>query len=172
VTGQEALTGSALPRSPPPPHHRGHCHESMGHRSVTVCRPLAPAPRSVSPRPRREDPAARPACRPSRGVPGMSAATNGKGHRSRVSTLMIDCLADRFDESIAFWSRALGFKKPRRPAADQRYLTLGRIEGPLFVRLQKVEDNPGYHLDIESDDINAEADRLEAAGARRKYRIK
>jgi hypothetical protein len=102
----------------------------------------------------------------------MSPAAKGEGHRSRVSTLMIDCLADRFDESIGFWSRALGLKKPRRPAADQRYLTLGKIEGPLFVRLQKVEDNPGYHLDIESDDINAEADRLEAVGATRKYRIK
>lgn len=85
---------------------------------------------------------------------------------------MIDCLADRFDASIDFWTRALGFEKPRRPAANQRYLTLGQIEGPLFVRLQKVDTDPGYHLDIESDRIGAEADRLEAAGGRRKYRIK
>ncbi len=95
-----------------------------------------------------------------------------KSHHSRVSTLMIDCLADRFEESIDFWSRALGFPKPRRPAANQHYLTLGRLEGPLFVRLQKVDDHSGYHLDIESDSIGAEADRLEAAGANRKYRIK
>lgn len=94
------------------------------------------------------------------------------GHHSRISTLMIDCLADRFDESIDFWTRALGLSKPRRPAKNERYVTLGRIEGPLFVRLQKVEEAPGYHLDIESDRIDAEADRLEAAGATRKYRIK
>lgn len=93
-------------------------------------------------------------------------------HHSRVSTLMIDCLSDRFEESIAFWTNALGFAKPRRPADNQKYLTLGRLEGPLFVRLQKVDTDPGYHVDIESDDINAEADRLEAGGARRKYRIK
>lgn len=93
-------------------------------------------------------------------------------YHSRVSTLMIDCLADRFEDSIAFWTRALGFAKPRRPADNQKYLTLGRLEGPLFVRLQKVGTDPGYHLDIESDDINAEADRLEAAGANRKYRLK
>ena len=95
-----------------------------------------------------------------------------RSHHSRVSTLMIDCLADRFHESISFWSRALGFKQPRRPGANQRYLTLGRIDGPLFVRLQKVDQNPGYHLDIESNQLEAEADRLEAAGARRKYRLK
>lgn len=94
------------------------------------------------------------------------------GHHSRLSTLMIDCLAERFDDSIDFWTRALGLPKPRRPKAEDRYLTLGRIEGPLFVRLQKVEDHPGYHLDIETDRIGAEADRLEAAGARRKYRMK
>jgi hypothetical protein len=93
-------------------------------------------------------------------------------HHSRISTLMIDCLADRFEESIAFWTRALGFSRPRRPTRDQRYLTLGRIDGPLFVRLQKVDDGPGYHLDIESDRVGAEADRLEAAGATRKYRMK
>lgn len=85
---------------------------------------------------------------------------------------MIDCPADRFDESLEFWARALGLPKPRRLAEGERYMTLGRIEGPLFVRLQKVEDDPGYHLDIESDRIDAEADRLEAAGATRKYRIK
>jgi predicted enzyme related to lactoylglutathione lyase len=85
---------------------------------------------------------------------------------------MIDCLADRFDESIAFWSRALGLARPRRPAADQRYVTLGRLAGPLFVRLQKVDDSPGYHLDVESDRVDREVERLEAAGARRKYRIK
>ncbi len=102
----------------------------------------------------------------------MSAAKKGAGHHSRLSTLMIDCLADRFQESIAFWTQALGFKPPRRPVADQRYLTLGRIDGPLFVRMQKVDRNPGYHLDIESDRIDAEADRLEAAGARRKYKLK
>ena len=96
----------------------------------------------------------------------------GEPHHSRVSTLMIDCLADRFEESIAFWTKALGLAKPRRPANNQKYLTLGRLDGPLFVRLQKVDIDPGYHLDIESDDINAEADRLEAAGAHRKYRIK
>lgn len=93
-------------------------------------------------------------------------------HHSRLSTLMIDCLDDEFSDSIAFWSGALGLKSARRPAANQRYVTLGRIDGPLYVRLQRVSKDPGYHLDIESDDLPAEVQRLEGHGAARKYRIK
>lgn len=95
-----------------------------------------------------------------------------KPHHSRVSTLMIDCLDAHFDASLAFWSSALGLKAPRRPQAGQHYVTLGEIEGPLFVRLQRVKSNPGYHLDVETDDQRAEKRRLEAAGGRAKYRIK
>ena len=93
-------------------------------------------------------------------------------HHSRLSTLMIDCLDDEFSDSIAFWSGALGLKPARRPAANERYVTLGRIDGPLYVRLQRVSKDPGYHLDIESDDLPAEVQRLEGHGAARKYRIK
>lgn len=92
-------------------------------------------------------------------------------HHSRISTLMIDCRDAEFDAALAFWSQALGLS-PRKPRAGQRYVTLGRIEGPLYIRLQRVAHDPGYHLDIETDDLRAETGRLEAAGARRKYRIK
>lgn len=93
-------------------------------------------------------------------------------HHSRVSTLMIDCLEESFEDSIAFWTEALGATRPRRPAKNQRYLTLGRIEGPVIVRLQRVDSAPGYHLDIETDSVPGEVARLEEHGGRRKYRIK
>ncbi len=93
-------------------------------------------------------------------------------HHSRVSTLMIDCLEDRFDESVTFWSEALGLRPARRPAAGQRYLTLGELPGTVLVRLQRVTRDPGFHLDLETDSRKAETARLEAAGARRKYRVK
>lgn len=93
-------------------------------------------------------------------------------HHSRLSTLMIDCLDDRFEESVAFWSRALGMPPARRPAKNQRYLNIGELEGPLRVSLQRVDSNPGYHLDIETDAVPAEVERLEKHGGRRKYRIK
>lgn len=93
-------------------------------------------------------------------------------HHSRLSTLMIDCLGHEFDASFGFWSEALGLKPRRRPSGNQRYVTLGRTEGPLFVRLQRVDSNPGYHLDIETDDIRAEVARLEGIGARDKRSVK
>ena len=92
-------------------------------------------------------------------------------HHSRVSTLMIDCVDAHFDEALAFWSAALGLSPARRPQKGQRYVTLGKIEGPLFVRLQRVDKDPGYHLDVETDAMREEVERLEAAGAQRKYRI-
>lgn len=92
-------------------------------------------------------------------------------HYSRISTIMIDCLDEHFDQALAFWSNALGLT-PRRPRAGQRYVTLGEIPGPVFIRLQRVATDPGFHLDVESDAVPAEVSRLEAAGARRKYRVK
>lgn len=94
-----------------------------------------------------------------------------KTHHSRVSTLMIDCLDEHFEESVRFWAKALGLKE-RQPREGQRYITLGSIEGPLFIRLQRVESDPGYHLDVETDDMRAERARMEAAGGRTKYRVK
>jgi hypothetical protein len=93
-------------------------------------------------------------------------------HHSRLSTLMIDCLDETFDASLDFWSGALDLPIARRPTARQRYVTLGPIDGPLFVRLQKVSADPGYHLDVETDDVPGEVRRLEEQGANRKYRIK
>jgi hypothetical protein len=85
---------------------------------------------------------------------------------------MIDCLDEEFEASLEFWSEALGFSMPRRPARNQNYVTLGKLEGPLFVRLQRVASHPGYHVDIESDDTAAEVARLEHHGARDKRRVK
>ena len=85
---------------------------------------------------------------------------------------MIDCLDHEFDASFTFWSGALGLRPHRRPSGNQRYVTLGKIEGPLFVRLQRVNSNPGYHLDIETDASVAEIARLEEHGARNRRRVK
>ena len=85
---------------------------------------------------------------------------------------MIDCLDEHFDEALAFWSEALGASPARRVKEGQRYVTLGQIEGPLFVRVQRVEKDPGVHLDIETDGMRAEVARLKNAGARAKYRVK
>jgi hypothetical protein len=88
-------------------------------------------------------------------------------HRSKLSTFVIDCETGDIDSAATSWSRALG--KELAPAfqdePNYRELTVSRPEPMLLV--QKV-DHPGrIHLDIESDDLDAEVARLEALGAKR-----
>lgn len=93
-------------------------------------------------------------------------------HRSRLTAIVIDCLPEHFEQSVYFWAAALGLKKPRRPSQGQRYVHLKRPDSDLDVLIQRVEKDPGMHLDIESDSVEREVARLVAAGARRKYKRK
>lgn len=95
-------------------------------------------------------------------------------HRSRLSTILIDCAEADYEEGIEFWSRALG--RQAMPVDDRdRYASLrGRVggDGGPYVLLQRVpRDERAIHLDIETDDVEAEVRRLEALGARIKARI-
>jgi len=95
-------------------------------------------------------------------------------HRSRLSTVVIDCSEAEFERDVAFWSQALG-KQPI-PEAGPRYVTLrGRLggEGGPYVLLQRVvKEEHAVHLDIETDDVEREIERLEGLGARVKARIR
>jgi len=89
-------------------------------------------------------------------------------HRSRLAGFIIDCQEQDADEAAAFWSAALGF--PARPAYREdgaEYAELDGTPAALNVEVQRVAHASRVHLDIESDDIDAEADRLEKLGARR-----
>lgn len=85
-------------------------------------------------------------------------------HRSRLAGFIIDCQTNDLDAAAGFWAAALGDDNP--PAQNGRYAELGDQEG-LHVEVQEVDHPPRVHLDIESDDIEAEVARLEALGARR-----
>jgi hypothetical protein len=90
-------------------------------------------------------------------------------HHSRLSTFVIDCRTEDADEAARFWSAALG-RKIEGAEGDYRQLAT-TPEEPLLLT-QKV-DHPGrIHLDIETDDQEAEVKRLEALGARRVARVK
>ncbi len=95
-------------------------------------------------------------------------------HRSRLSTLVIDCAEAEYQRSVDFWSGALG--KQVVPDEDPRYASLrGRIggEGGPYVLVQSVPaEERAVHLDIETDDVAAEVARLEKLGARVKSRIR
>lgn len=94
-------------------------------------------------------------------------------HKSKLVTAVIDCQADDLTEAARFWSAALGRKlDPADDAATEKYVALGTGKEDLIVLLQKVSHPSRVHLDIESDDIEAEVQRLEALGAKRIEKIK
>ena len=94
-------------------------------------------------------------------------------HHSRLSSLIIDCKAGDLSEAAHFWSAALG--RPIRMGVDpaqDKYIPLEMHDDEPVVELQKVDHESRVHLDIESDDVEAEARRLEALGAKRVAAIK
>jgi hypothetical protein len=85
-------------------------------------------------------------------------------HRSRVSTLLIDAPADQAAASAAFWSAALGVPHSSPPGEPQFRTLHGGVPN-LVLAVQAVDDAPRYHLDIETDDVAAEVQRLTGLGA-------
>ncbi|HEY0232618.1 MAG TPA: VOC family protein [Dokdonella sp.] len=89
-------------------------------------------------------------------------------HHSRLCTLVIDCKVDDLKPAAEFWSRALG--KPIASVdqdGDGQYAELETAADEPIILLQRVTHEARVHLDIETDDLEAEAKRLEALGARR-----
>lgn len=94
-------------------------------------------------------------------------------HRSRLSSLVIDCQVDDLAPHAEFWSKALG--KPINSIdseGDGRYAELATEAAEPIILLQKVAHPSRVHLDIESDDVDAEAERLVTLGARKVEKIK
>lgn len=90
-------------------------------------------------------------------------------HRSRLAGFIIDCQDTDSDTAAAFWSAALGLRAdPGYTEEDgAQYSELHGAPSELHVEVQRVSHPSRVHLDIEADDIDAEASRLEALGAKR-----
>ena len=89
-------------------------------------------------------------------------------HRSRLAGFIIDCQGGNHDAAADFWSRALGLPRGETHVYGQaRYTALTGMPAALHVEVQQVDHPSRVHLDIEADDIDAEAARLEALGATR-----
>jgi predicted enzyme related to lactoylglutathione lyase len=87
-------------------------------------------------------------------------------HRSRLAGFIIDCRADSVTTAAEFWSAALGFPitDPDEGGAN-RYAVLGGTPAELHIEVQRVAHESRVHLDIETDDIEAEVARLKQLGA-------
>ena len=94
-------------------------------------------------------------------------------HRSRLAGFIMDCRTDDLEQAAQFWSAALGV--PLKPAAEEPsplYRQLLTNPSDLHIEVQKVEHDSRVHIDIETDDIEAEVGRLEALGAKRVGTVK
>ena len=90
-------------------------------------------------------------------------------HHSRLCTFMLDTPPGQFKEAIEFWQSALGVK-PRYNDPDRTYTPMDSLAAHYRIIMQRLEnqnDTPGIHLDIETDNVEAEVARLEALGATR-----
>lgn len=85
-------------------------------------------------------------------------------HRTRLGTIVIDC--DDMERGVSFWSRALGAEAIKE---EETYVSLGQIAGGLRVLIQRVPEGKSakarIHLDIETDNVDAESTRLKKLGA-------
>jgi hypothetical protein len=85
-------------------------------------------------------------------------------HQSRVYALLIDTPEADAVPAAAFWSAALG--ATARPVPQEPQFTrLHQALPGLVTAVQAVDDTPRFHLDIETDNVEAETARLLALGA-------
>ena len=94
-------------------------------------------------------------------------------HRSRLGGLIIDCQTKDLDAAARFWGEALGLKvRPSANPEDKNYAVFDTGPNDLDIEVQRVDHPSRVHLDIETDDIDAEVARLEKLGAKRVAKVK
>lgn len=91
-------------------------------------------------------------------------------HRSQLAGFIIDCRTDDLDAAARFWGAALGVETKTLGPGEEDYRRLAHDR--LHIEVQRVSHESRVHLDIETDDIDAEVARLEGLGARRVQRVK
>ena len=92
-------------------------------------------------------------------------------HKSRLAGFIIDCNTGDIDAAATFWTQALGYRLAEVDGDPGIYRTFDTGPTGLHIEVQKVEHPSRVHLDIETDDIEAEATRLEGLGARKVKRF-
>jgi hypothetical protein len=91
-------------------------------------------------------------------------------HRSRLAGFSIDCQSPDLEAAAAFWGAVLGMDPAG--ADETSYIRLDAASRDLSIEVQRVTHPSRVHLDIESDDVEAEVARLERLGARRVEQIR
>ena len=86
-------------------------------------------------------------------------------HRILLREVVIDAPTTHIDTVVGFWSAALAATP--HPVPDEPYVSLQDGAALPHVATQDIGDDPvpRFHLDIETDDLEAEITRLEGLGA-------
>lgn len=92
-------------------------------------------------------------------------------HRSRVCQFVID--VSDLDQAVAFWAAALdGAEERTSEESRQIYRRIMLPDAEIRILLQKTGDRKiskeRMHIDLETDNVEAEVRRLEALGAVRR----
>ena len=86
-------------------------------------------------------------------------------HRILLREVVIDVPADSAAATRQFWAEALAARPATNPTYPE-FTALADAAATLEVGIQTIgSSSPGVHLDIESDDVPAEAARLVRLGA-------
>ncbi len=93
-------------------------------------------------------------------------------HKSRLSNIIIDCRTDDIEAAARFWSAAIGRVSEPDPDSPEPYRLLEGLPGEMKILVQAVQHESRVHLDIETNDIEAEATRLEGLGAKKIAKVK
>lgn len=91
-------------------------------------------------------------------------------HYSRVLKIVIDAPPELHDRELAFWQDAVGQELPEVYSAEYHGAFLRGSE--LMLLMQRLDSGgPRVHLDIHTDDVDAEVARLEGLGAERVQQV-
>jgi predicted enzyme related to lactoylglutathione lyase len=93
-------------------------------------------------------------------------------HKSRLSNIIIDCRTDDIDAAAKFWASAIGRVAESDADASEPYRLLEGPPNEMKMLVQAVRHESRVHLDIETNDVEAEANRLERLGAKRIAKVK
>ncbi|MDF1607572.1 VOC family protein [Hoeflea sp. YIM 152468] len=86
-------------------------------------------------------------------------------HKSRLSSIVVDCHTDHIEQAAGFWSQLLG--QPSHVDDDGHRATILADDKGVSLVIEAVQDEARIHFDIETDNLAAEIHRVELLGGRK-----
>ena len=89
-------------------------------------------------------------------------------HRSKLTAALVDVPAEVFEREVSFWAGVVGAEPD---ASDPDFADFGQVVPGFQFMVQRVGAPARHHLDVETDDVEAEVRRLEGLGATRVEKV-